>query len=104
MYAIVEVDGKQYKVAPGDTIRVENLPISLGDRVELGKILLVVDAEKVRIGHPVVEGAKVLATVSGEGRGKKVLVFKYKPHNRYRRKMGHRQPYTQLTIEDILLD
>ncbi len=104
MYAIVETDGRQYKVAPGDTIQVERLPIPLGDKVELDRVLLVVDDEDLRIGRPVVDGAKVVATVSGEGKGKKVLVFKYKPHNRYRRKMGHRQPYTQLTIENILLD
>lgn len=103
MYAVVEADGKQHKVAPGDTIQVEKLPVSLGDKVELDRVLLVVDGEEVRVGRPVVEGAKVLATVSGEGKGEKVLVFKYKPHNRYRRKIGHRQPYTQLTIEEILL-
>jgi large subunit ribosomal protein L21 len=102
MYAVVETGGKQYKVSSGETIEVEKLPLEVGQKVELDRVLLV-SGEKVRVGNPTVEGAKVMATVAGQGKGKKVIVFKYKPKERYRRKAGHRQAYTRLRIDKIIV-
>lgn len=102
MYAVVETGGKQYKVTAGETIEVEKLPLKVGQKVELDKVLLVGDGNTVRVGNPTVEGAKVMATVAGQGKGRKVIVFKYKPKNRYRRKSGHRQAYTRLRIDKIV--
>ncbi len=102
MYAVIETGGKQYKVSAGETIEVEKLPLKIGQRVALDRVLLVSEGDKVRLGHPIIEGAKVMATVVGEGKRKKVIVFKYKPHNRYRRKAGHRQAYTRLQINEII--
>jgi large subunit ribosomal protein L21 len=100
IYAIVETGGKQYKVSPGQTIEVAELPEQQGSIVELDRVLLVADGDRLHIGTPVV-GAKVRATVLGQGKGEKVTVFKYKPKVRYRRKRGHRQPYTKLVIDEI---
>jgi large subunit ribosomal protein L21 len=102
IYAIIETGGKQYKVAPGQIIEVERLPVVEGDTVELKKVLLIADGEKVTAGTPVVEGAKVVANALGEDKGKKVIVFKYKPKVRYRKKTGHRQIYTRLAIREIV--
>ena len=103
IYALVETGGKQYKVVPGQVIEVERLAVASGDTVELDRVLLVASEEKVVVGKPVVEGAKVIAEVLGEEKGDKVIVFKYKPKVRYRRKRGHRQLHTRLAIKDILL-
>ena len=100
-YAVVQTGGKQYRVREGDTIRVESLPGVDGDSVELTEILLVSKQGKVKIGSPTVKKARVTAEVVGEGKGKKVVVFKYKSKTRYRRKNGHRQSYTDLKITDI---
>lgn len=101
MYAVVETGGKQYKVSVGDTVDVEKLNCEAGDSIELDRVLMVSDDGEVRIGRPTLEGAKVAATVLRHFKGRKVLVFKYKPKERYRRKIGHRQPYTRLRIDDI---
>lgn len=98
----METGGKQYRVSPGQTIEVEKLPVQ-GDTVELDRVCLVADGDKVTVGKPTVAGAKVIASVVEEGRGDKVLVFKYKPKTRYRRKKGHRQPYTRLAIKEIVV-
>jgi len=103
MYALVEASGKQYKVVPGQVIEVDRLSVEEGSQVELDKVLLVADGESVTVGKPLVEGAKVVAEAVGESRGKKVIVFKYKPKVRYRRKKGHRQLYTRLAIKEISL-
>lgn len=103
MYAVVETGGKQYKVSAGETIEVEKLPLEVGQKVELDRVLLVSAEDKVQVGNPIVEGAKVVATVAGQGKGRKVIVFKYKPRNRYRRKAGHRQAYTRLQIDKIIV-
>lgn len=103
MYAVIEMGGKQYKVSAGETIEVEKLPLKIGQEVELDKVLLVSDESKVQVGSPIIEGAKVMATVASQGKGKKVTVFKYKPHNRYRRKASHRQTYTRLRIDKIIV-
>ena len=102
IYAVVETGGKQYKVSPGQTIDVERLDVAEGDTVELDKVLLIADGDKVTVGQPIVEGAKVVATSQGEGKGEKIIVFKYKSKVRYRRKKGHRQFYTRLLIDRIV--
>ena len=101
MNAIIETGGKQYKVAEGDTLFIEKLPVEAGETVTFDKVLAVLDGDKATFGAPVVEGAKVTASVVKNGKGKKVIVFKYKPKKGYRRKQGHRQPYTKVTIGKI---
>jgi len=102
IYAIIETGGKQYRVNPGETIDVERLDVAEGNTVELDRVLLIADGERVIVGTPTVDGAKVVATSQGEGRGEKVIVFKYKSKVRYRKKTGHRQPYTRLVIDKIV--
>jgi large subunit ribosomal protein L21 len=102
IYAIIETGGKQYKVNPGQTIDVERLDVAEGNTVELERVLLIGDGERVIVGTPTINGAKVVATSQGEGKGEKVIVFKYKSKVRYRKKTGHRQPYTRLVIDKIV--
>jgi large subunit ribosomal protein L21 len=102
IYAIIETGGKQYKVIPGQTIDVERLDVAEGNSIELDRVLLIADDDKVTVGTPVVDGAKVIATSQGEGKGKKIIVLKYKPKVRYRKKTGHRQFYTRLIIDKIV--
>ena len=102
IYAIIETGGKQYRVTEGQTIAVERLEIEEGASIELDRVLLIGEGENVTVGKPVVDGARVLAVCQENGRGDKVIVFKYKPKVRYRRKNGHRQEYTALDIEKIL--
>ncbi len=101
MYAIVRTGGKQYQVTSGDQVRVEKLEGSVGDSIDLNDVLMVVDGEEVKIGQPVLDSAKVTATIAEQGRGKKVIIFKKKRRKGYRLKKGHRQSYTALKIEDI---
>ena len=101
MYAVVETGGKQYKVQVGETLDVEKLPAEVGQKVELDRVLMIGDGAPM-VGNPVVPGAKVIATVLGEPRGPKVMVFKYKPKVRYRRALGHRQDYSRLRIDEIV--
>ena len=101
MYAIVRTGGKQYQVAPGERLRVEKLAGDIGETVELTDVLLVADGEEVKIGQPVVEGAKVTAQIVEQDKAKKVLVFKKKRRKGYKVKRGHRQHYTGLEIKDI---
>ena len=100
MYAIVETGGKQYKVTAGQAVDVELLPQQAGEQVELTKVLMVVDGKEVRVGSPLVEGAKVKATVTEEIAGERVRIFKY-TGKRYRLRHGHRQRYTRLHIDAI---
>ncbi len=100
MYAIIETGGKQYKVAEGDVIFVEKLDAEVDSTYTFDKVL-VIGGDEAKIGAPVVEGATVSAKVLKQGKDKKVIVFKYKPKKNYRRKQGHRQPYTKLQIEKI---
>jgi large subunit ribosomal protein L21 len=102
IYAVVETGGKQYRVSPGETIDVEKLAVE-GESVELDRVHLVVDGDKVTVGRPVVQGAKVVAGVVEQGRGSKVRVLKYKPKVRYRVMRGHRQPFTRLAIKEIVV-
>ena len=102
MYAVVVTGGKQYKVAEGDVLYVEKLTADVDSTVELDNVLLVgKDNGETVIGKPMVEGAKVTAKVLAQGKAKKVVVFKYKPKKDYRKKQGHRQPYTKIQIEKI---
>ncbi|MBE7039216.1 MAG: 50S ribosomal protein L21 [Ruminococcaceae bacterium] len=101
MYAIIETGGKQYKVAEGDTIFVEKLGASEEETVSFDKIIAVGEGADLKVGAPYVEGAKVSAKVLKEGKAKKVIVFKYKPKSGYKKKQGHRQPYTKVVIEKI---
>ena len=101
MYAIIEACGKQYKVAEGDEVFVEKLDLNEGDKVTFDKVLLLSDGEKVKIGTPTVKSAKVEATVIENGKAKKVVVFKYKAKKNYRRKQGHRQPFTAVQVMNI---
>jgi large subunit ribosomal protein L21 len=101
MYAVIETGGKQYRVSPGQTVEVELLPAEPGATVTLDRVLMVSADGRTLVGQPTVSGAHVVGTVSHEGRGPKVIVFKYKSKKRYRRKTGHRQDYTYLTITDI---
>ena len=101
MYAVIETGGKQYKVTVGETIDVERLEANVGETVELDRVLMVADEGQVRVGTPVVDGASVSATVMYHDRGRKVIVFKYRAKERYRRKNGHRQDYTRLRIDEI---
>ena len=101
IYAIVEIGGKQYRVSPGDTIDVDNLNVIEGETVELNRVLVVGNDGTTMIGKPTVEGARVVASSKGTMRGDKVIVYKFKAKVRYRRKSGHHQLYTRLTIDKI---
>ncbi|HEY8436256.1 MAG TPA: 50S ribosomal protein L21 [Haloplasmataceae bacterium] len=100
MYAVIQTGGKQYRVQEGDTIFVEKLDVAEGEMVTFNDVLLV-GGEQTKIGTPFVKGASVTARVEKHGKGKKIIVFKYKPKKNYRKKRGHRQPYTRLVIEKI---
>lgn len=102
-YAVVEVGGRQYRVAPGDIITVERMEAPVGQELSLDKVLMVRREDRVVVGNPVVAGARAVARVLEHGRGRKILVFKYKPKVNYRRRFGHRQPYTRLAIERLEL-
>ena len=101
MHAIIVTGGKQYKVTEGDVLYIEKLEAEAGDKITFDKVLAVLDGEKATFGAPVVEGASVEANVVKNGKGKKVLVFKYKPKKNYRRRQGHRQPYTKIEITKV---
>jgi large subunit ribosomal protein L21 len=101
MHAVIKSGSRQYRVSEGDTIQVERLAADAGDTVRLDQVLLVSSDDGVTVGTPTVAGAAVRATVLGEERGRKLIVFKYKPKNRYKIKNGHRQTYTRLRIEGI---
>ena len=101
MYAIVETGGKQYRVAEGDSCRVELLPEEVGAEITIERVLAVGKGEELEVGNPCVSGAYVKARVKGHGKGRKIIVYKYKAKKNYRRKQGHRQPYTELFIEKV---
>lgn len=103
MYAIVETGGKQFRVSKGDVIRVEKLTASEGDRIELDHVLMIQNEAGTTIGNPYIQGASVQATVAQNGKAPKVVIYKYKSKKNYRKKQGHRQPFTELSIEEILM-
>jgi large subunit ribosomal protein L21 len=101
MYALVRTGGKQIRVEPGKSVRVEKLAGEVGARVELGDVLLVGDEGGARIGTPLVTGARVVGTITAQGRARKVVVYKLKRRKNYRRKQGHRQAYTEIRVDGI---
>src|SRR5437870_4329036 len=101
MYAVIATGGKQYRVQEGETLRVEKLDGELGKTIEFTEVLLVADGENVKVGTPRVGGARVVAEIVGAGRGEKLLIYKYRRRKGYRRKTGHRQPFTALKITSI---
>lgn len=103
-YAIVEDGGKQYKAVEGSTIEVDYFPAEIDEPVDLERVLMVVDGESVNVGTPLVAGAVVQATVAAQVKGPKLVVFRYKPKKRIRRKTGHRQKYTRLQIDAITFE
>ena len=103
MYAIIEACGKQYKVTEGDVVFFEKLEAEEGKKVTFDNVVLVSDGKKVQVGNPYVKGIKVEGKVISHGKGKKILVFKYKAKKNYRRTQGHRQPYTKVEITSIKL-
>jgi large subunit ribosomal protein L21 len=103
VYAVVKSGARQYRASVGDTIIVERLPAETGQRLELDEVLLVADGEQAEIGRPTIDGAKVLATVVAEEKGPKIRIFKYHPRKRYRRRAGHRQRYTRLRVDEIVV-
>jgi large subunit ribosomal protein L21 len=103
MYAVIRSGGKQYRVAPGQTIRLERVAGDVGSKVELGDVLLVENEGNIQVGSPIVANAKIEATVLEHDRAKKILVFKKKRKKQYRRTQGHRQDYTAVRIDSIIV-
>ena len=103
MYAVIRSGVRQYRADVGNTILVERLPAEVGEQLELDDVLLVVDNERVEVGQPTIEKAKVLATVVAQEKGRKIRIFKYHPRKRYRRTAGHRQHYTRLRVDEIVV-
>lgn len=104
MFAVIKSGGRQYKVSVGERLEVNRLPVTDGEQIRIGEVLLISDENNTMVGTPFVENALVLATAEKQARGKKIIVFKYKSKKRYRRRTGHRQELTVLTIDDIIAD
>jgi large subunit ribosomal protein L21 len=102
MYAVIETGGKQYRVQEGDTLFIEKLDAEEGKQISFDKVLIVSNEGEVKVGGPYVDGAKVEANVLAQGKAKKIIVFKYKAKKNYKKKQGHRQPYTKVQIEKIV--
>lgn len=103
MYAVIETGGKQYRVAPGDTLQVETVAGEVGSEIELGRVLTVVGDDAQVLTGDRIASAKVRCTIKGNDRGDKVLVFKFKRKKQYKRTIGHRQNYTEVTVNEILV-
>ncbi len=101
MYAVIKTGGKQYRVTPGEQLQVEKISGEVGDAVTFDQVLLTSDGEAVQVGRPFVENAKVVGRIARHDKGRKIVVFKYKRRKNYRRKRGHRQPFTLIQIENI---
>jgi large subunit ribosomal protein L21 len=101
MYAVIKTGGKQYRVVPGERLKVEKLETEVGGTVTLNQVLMVSDGDKTTIGSPIVKGASVKATVVSHGRGDKVMIFKMRRRKHYRKTQGHRQSFTEIKIEAI---
>jgi len=102
MYAVIKTGGKQYKVAPGEKLKVETIPADVGAEVILDQVLMVGEGDSVRLGQPTVAGATVTATVVSHGRGEKLKIFKMRRRKHYQKHQGHRQNFTELKIEAIV--
>lgn len=103
VYAIIESGGKQYRVEPGAVVALERIPGDVGSRVELDRVLLISDGTTVKIGKPMLSGARVVTEIVAQTRGEKIDVFKFKRRKKYRRKTGHRQELTKVRIAEILV-
>ena len=101
MYAIIRTGGKQFRVAPGDTLKVPSINAEVGDTITIDDVLMGAADDEVKVGGPVLDGATVTAEVVGHGRGEKIIVFKWKRRKNYRRKQGHRQGYTEIRVDSI---
>jgi len=101
MYAVIQTGGKQYRVAEGDTLKIEKIVADTGATVELDKVLMIADGDNVRVGQPFIEGGKITATVNAHGRGKKVMIVKFRRRKHHMKRQGHRQWFTELTITGI---
>ena len=101
MYAVIEAGGKQFRVAPGDTIKIDTVPGEAGSPIQFGKIVAVMRDSNELVTGPDLEQARVTATIAGHGRGDKILVFKFKRKKQYKRTIGHRQNYTEVRIDEI---
>lgn len=104
MYAIIETGGKQYKVQTGDVLHIEKVDVKEEETFEVSQVLAVINDDKVSIGKPFVEGASVALKVLEQGKDDKIIIFKYKPKKKYRRTQGHRQPYTKVSVENIIVN
>jgi len=102
MYAVIKTGGKQYRVASGEQVRVESLPADVGAAISFDQVLMVGEGDQVRVGAPLVSGAKVQATVLSHGRAEKVKIFKLRRRKHYQKSQGHRQSYTEVRIDDIV--
>ena len=102
MYAVINTGGKQYKVAPGDVLRVETLDAKKGDMIEIKDVYMIADGDTVSVGKPTLATAKVTAEVMGDGRGEKILIFKHRRRKGYRRTNGHRQNFTSIKVKEII--
>jgi large subunit ribosomal protein L21 len=102
MYAIIQTGGKQYRVAPGDVIEIEKLPLEAGNEVSFAEVLMVAGDKEIEVGQPTIENAKVTGEVVEQFRGPKVLTFKHKKRKNYRKTIGHRQDLTRVKIKDIV--
>ncbi|NQU77640.1 50S ribosomal protein L21 [Candidatus Falkowbacteria bacterium] len=99
--AVIKTGGKQYKVKEKDIIKIEKIPGKAGDKVEFDQVLMIADGDNVEIGKPILEGKKVAGKILEQGRAKKVLVVKYKPKTRYKKRVGHRQSFTKIEVTQI---
>ena len=102
MYAVIKTGGKQYRVALGEKIKIEQIPADVGAQIVLDQVLMVSDGDAVTLGTPLVAGAKVSATVLGHGRGDKVKIFKLRRRKHFQKTQGHRQSYTEVRVDDIV--
>ncbi len=103
MYAVIKAGGKQYRVNPGKEVKVEKLQGEVGDSITFDQVLLTSDGESVKVGKPFLEDTKVTGRITRQGKNRKIVVFKYKRRKGFRTKVGHRQQFTQVKIEDIAL-
>ena len=101
MYAVIRTGGKQHRVEPGQSVRIDSLAGAVGDRVELSEVLLIGGEGDARVGRPLLEGARAVGTITAQGLGEKLIVFKMKRRKGYRRKQGHRQPFTEIRVDRI---
>jgi large subunit ribosomal protein L21 len=101
MYAVIKSGGKQYKVAAGEKLKIEQIPTQVGEKISLDQVLMVSQGDKVSVGDPLVNGAVVSATVLGHGRADKVKIFKMRRRKHYQKRQGHRQNFTEVMIDEI---